>query len=237
MNNLGKSLLLLAATTVGLLSLPSVASAFTVTRQPDTFTDNSFRNLLSSGQFTEKFVAETRGGNGLPNGTRELGINTATGTPVAQGQFAWINGKAEDFILEYTGSKVNYTVGGQLLSSEAFSGPVTDIFLRTRAENGSIMFLSDLFLNGTSLGSLASTGAGGTDVDYLTISQLSGGFTLTGKSTMTWTGSIPTESKLAYQIKVGTSPTQSVPEPGTVAALLLTGIAAAGFGTKKKAAN
>lgn len=184
------------------------------------FTDTDFQTQIANGDFTELFVAESRMGNNQTNGDRELGINTATGTPVAQGQRVWSSGQAVNFVLEYTGSVVNYTVGGQLLSSTAFSGPVTDIFLRTRAAANSSLSLTNLVFNGQAFSDLGSAGAGGnSDVDYLQISKLSAPFTLTGTSTMTWTGAAPRSSQMAYQIKVGTSPNASVPEPGTVLAL------------------
>lgn len=220
--------------TLGLVSLPSAAKAFTLTNSPS-FTDTEFGTMLSTGEFTELFVAESRMGNNGLSGDRELGINDATFAPVAQGQRTWTSGTPVDFILEYTGNLVNYIVGGQTLSSTAFSGPVTDIFLRTRAAtrkdaggnilHQSSMALTNLLLNGVGLGSLLSStydSALNSDVDYLRVSGLTGPFTLTGKSIMSWTGTKPTGSNLAYQIKVGTSPqSESVPEPGTILALTL----------------
>ncbi|MBD2312577.1 PEP-CTERM sorting domain-containing protein [Desertifilum sp. FACHB-1129] len=224
----------LALATLGFVSVPAAAQAFTLSSSPS-FTDTEFINLLNTGEFTELFVAESRIGNNANNGDRELGINNAAFAPVAQGHRTWQSGTPVDFILEYTGNLVNYIVGGQTLSSTAFSGPVTDIFLRTRAATrkdaqGNItaqssMELTNLLLNGKSLGSLLSSTYDSllnSDIDYLRVSGLTGPFTLTGTSIMTWTGTRPTGSNLAYQIKVGTSPeTESVPEPGMVLALSL----------------
>lgn len=211
----------LALATMGTFSVPTLANAASFTPLPG-FTDTDFNQLRADGEFTELFVAESRIGNNRFNGDRELGINTATGFPVAQGQRVWNNGEEVDFILEYTGSAVNYTVGDRLLSSTNFSGPVTDIFMRTRATSDSEMTLTNLFLDGMPIDDLVSSTLGlpdPNDIDYLHIFDISTPFTLTGTSIMTWTdASNPLRgSHLAYQIKVGTTP--SVPEPSMVLAL------------------
>lgn len=220
---------------IGVFSVPTAAHAFSLVNRTG-FTDTEFNNMRAAGEFTELFVAEGRiGNNSLNTAEREIGINTDTGTPVASGQRTWVNGGLVDFMLQYTGSVVNYIVGGQTLSSTNFSGSVTDIFLRTRSTVNSSMALLDLAFNGVGIDSLSSSG---NDIDYLQISKISAPFTLTGKSIMSWTGTQPMRSNLAYQIKVGTTPqTESVPEPGTVAALLITGIATAASSKRKKVAH
>jgi hypothetical protein len=50
-------------------------------------------------------------------------------------------------------------------------------------------------------------------------------FTMTGLIAMDWMDAMPTNSNLAMQIKVGSTP-RRVPEPGVVGALLLAGGAA-----------
>lgn len=252
MNRLRQSLFALATAGLGMFSVSSAANAFTIVDRSG-FTDNNFTNLIKTGEFSELFVAESRiGNNNTSTAERELGINGAItysptlanpdrfvgGLPVVTGEKAWGNGNLVDFILEYTGSVVNYTVGGQVLSSNVFSGPVTDIFLRTRAADKSTMALSNLVFNGIGIGNLSSLGAGGSDIDYLQIAGITSPFTLTGKSLMSWTGDQPMRSNLAYQIKVGTTPQTEVPEPGTVAAILLTGgVLALGKKKEQKATN
>ncbi len=76
--------------------------------------------------------------------------------------------------------------------------------------------------------SLSSSGtSSGPDTNYIEISDISAPFEITGTALLSWTGPEPTRSNLAYQIKVGNfySPSQQVPEPGTLGAILLTGIA------------
>jgi hypothetical protein len=246
-----KSLLIFALVTLGLCIAPNQAKAVTLTPLTSQdaipgFDDADFRALINTGQFTELFVAEGRVGNNSSNtGERELGINTANGTPVGAGNFAWGNGKVWDFRLEYTGSAVNYQVfdANQTISlfSQAFSGPVNQIYLRTFANRGSgnnlqnTVSLTDLVFNGTSIGSLSSSGSANSDVDYLGLSNFSAPFTLTGKTALSWVGSAPSRSNLAFQIKVGNSP-QSVPEPGILGGICLAAAMGATVSKRKKVA-
>ncbi len=219
---------------IGLTLAPKEASAFTLVNRTD-FTDIDFESLRTQGQFTELFVAEGRmGDTGFQNRSeQEIGILGDTKgqgfTPVERGDRNWVSGQILDFVLEYTGSKVTYSVDGQTLSSSAFNGGASDIFLRTFAKpDGSKSTLSELVFNGTGIGSLQSMATATADTDYLQISNVSTPFKLTGKTSFTWTGSsAPQRSNLAYQIKVGNSLTQSVPEPGMVAAIFVTGAASA----------
>ncbi|MEM7556684.1 MAG: choice-of-anchor W domain-containing protein [Cyanobacteria bacterium P01_A01_bin.84] len=234
--NKGKIVFAVSLAAFSLCAVSNPANAFSLVDRTN-FNDTDFRDTIKDNKFSELFVAEGRIGNNKLNGDRELGINTATGAPVAQGQFNWGNNSFYDFSLEYTGNKVNYFLDGNLLSSEKFSGSVTDIFFRTRAAAESQISLSHLTFNGNQIGSLSSKGNDSSDVDYLQISNISSPFTITGKASMAWTSNQPPRnSHLAYQIKVGTSPTTSVPEPGITSALLVAGITGLGLGRKKKQA-
>ncbi|MEM7725570.1 MAG: choice-of-anchor W domain-containing protein [Cyanobacteria bacterium P01_A01_bin.45] len=235
MTKVNKCKLFFAAslTAFGFCAVSNSANAFTLVDRSD-FTDTDFRDAINNDEFSELFVAEGRIGNNQFNGDRELGINTAKGVPVAQGQFTWGNSSVYNFVLEYTGSKVNYFLDGNLLSSEDFSGSVTDIFFRTRAATDSQISLSDLTFNSTQIGKLSSQGTNGSDVDYLQISNISSSFTITGLASLSWNVNKPNNSQLAYQIKVGTSPIKSVPEPATISAVLLAGLAGLGLGKKSQ---
>ncbi|MGV0024033.1 choice-of-anchor W domain-containing protein [Phormidesmis priestleyi] len=230
--------LVLSAT--GLAANSLSAKAATIVPQT-TLTDTDFQQLITTGKFTESFVAQSRIGNNATNGTQEIDLLNPQNNllPVDQKQRKWNSGQAIDFSLEYDGSLVKYIVGNQIVSSNVFSGAVSDIFFRTRAAANSSLLLSNLAFSDAKSKNLAitdvlSSGAASSDVDYLQLSKISGAFKLTGKSTMTWTGTNPTNSNLAYQLKVGTTPIQKkVPEPGTIAAIMLTGLAIAG--SKKKA--
>ncbi|KAF3887757.1 MULTISPECIES: choice-of-anchor W domain-containing protein [Nostocales] len=235
-----KLLLIFGLLTLGLCTVPNPAKALTLSQNPN-FTDTDFENLIKQGQFSEKFVAEGRIGDLGGLATYELSINDDIqqgGQPVEQQQYAWVNNQPVNFSLEYTGNSVKYIVGGQTLSSTAFNGPVSDIFIRTFASQNSVVSLSDLVLNGTSLGSLNSSSLGlASDVDYLRISDISDPFVLTGQTTLFWAGTTPPKnSQLAYQFKVGGSSKTSVPEPGTIGAIALVAFAGLGYSRKKPAA-
>ncbi|NJL10645.1 MAG: PEP-CTERM sorting domain-containing protein [Calothrix sp. SM1_7_51] len=231
-----KCLLFLATTAIGINFLSASARALVSVTPLPRLTDDEFNNLIRTGQFSELFVTESRIGNNATNGTQEISVQDPRNSllPVTQGQRQWTSDQPVNFRLEYTGSTVNYTVGDQLLSSNAFSGSASDIFLRTRAENNSRLNLMNLLLNGQSLPSLMSSGANISDIDYLRLGNLPSSFTLTGDSTFSWLGEPPRNSQLAYQIKVGNSASRSVPEPAKLAGLLLIGILGIGFGKRQK---
>lgn len=219
------SSVLLAA--LGLAISAAQVKSATIVPQP-TLTDLEFNKLITDQKFTEKFVAQSRIGNNAINGTQEIDLLDPSNNhlPVGQLQKKWTNGVAVNFTLKYENSVVTYIVDGQTLSSSKFSGSVTDIFFRTRSTATSSMLLSDLKFtdnhsSNLSLGNLMSSGA---DIDYLQLSKIKGNFTLTGKSTMTWTGNTPGQSALAYQIKVGTTPQRKVPEPNAAGVLLVAGL-------------
>jgi len=254
-----KLFLSLGLVALGLFIAPNPAKAVSIvplaSQDADSdFDDVDFNLLLDQGDFKELFVAEGRiGNNGTGgNGEREMGINrdvratVGAGLPVATADFTWGNGKVWDFSLEYTGSQVTYKVFDanqtfQLMTQE-FSGPVTDIFFRTFANKGSgnnlqnAVSLTNLFLNGTALGSLGSASTTTTaDRDYLHVAGISTPFTLTGKTALSWVGAAPSRSNLAFQIKVGTS--KSVPEPSTLGAIFVATVTGAAALKRKKVAS
>ncbi|KYC38716.1 hypothetical protein WA1_36720 [Scytonema hofmannii PCC 7110] len=233
-------LLIFGLVTLGLCITPNPAKALTLTQNPN-FTDTDFENLIKQGQFSEKFVAEGRIGDLGGLATYELSINEDIkqgGKPVEQQQYTWVNNQPVNFSLEYTGNNVKYVVGGQTLSSTAFNGSVTDIFIRTFASQNSTVSLSNLVLNGTGIGALNSSSLGiASDVDYLRVSDISNPFVLTGQTKLFWSGTTPPRnSQLAYQFKVGGSSKTSVPEPGTIGAIALAAFAGVGCSRSKKAA-
>jgi hypothetical protein len=243
LRNQGRICAVLGLAAIGFAVAPNSANAFTLVNRTG-FTDADFENLRTQGQFTELFVAESRMGDNLASaGNHEIDIIGDTKksfTPDQAGNRTWLNGQILDFVLEYTGSQVTYSVDGQTLSSSNFTGGASDIFLRTFAKPaGSQSSLSDLVFNGTSIGSLQSaaiTNAAVTtaDTDYLQITGVTAPFRLTGKSSFAWTGTTPRNSNIAYQIKVGNT-SQSIPEPGMVAAVVVAGAASVINKRKKQA--
>jgi len=208
--------------TAGLSLVSGVASAATVTSLPD-LTKEQFNAL----NFTELFVAEGRiGNNSLNDAERELGINDKSGQPVQSAQFVWEQGTEYDFTLNYDGSMVNYSVGGTELTSETFSGSIDTIYIRTNETANSNVRIDSLVFNDEALDAFSEPIDD--EEDYLKISDISEEFTLLGKVSFSWTGTQPTRSHIAYQIKVGNS--EPVPEPLTI---LGSGVAL-GFGALLK---
>lgn len=86
-----------------------------------------------------------------------------------------------------------------------------------------------------SVNDLFSNGSSSRDIDYLLLNDVSSPFKITGTASMSWEGTDPRGSRNAFQIKVGNSPTPtSVPEPGTIGAMFVTGMTGLGLSKKKK---
>lgn len=122
----------------------------------------------------------------------------------------------------------------------AFTGNANKIFIRTRGSGGNkpvgSVRLTNLLFNGQAYApGLTSTGSdSGADIDYLAISDFTSPFMLTGKSTFGYDNGTPSGSHLAYQFKVGTTPSEAVPEPASL--LGLVAVFGLGAGLKRKLA-
>jgi hypothetical protein len=167
--------------------------------------------------------------------------------------------KTVDFSLEYNEKKdangkkngyVSYILDGIKMEATDFKKDVidvTDIFLRTRSSGiGSSVVLSNLMLNGKALKdstgkTVNSLDSVGSEVDYIRVKDLTPGFKLTGQTSLSWdkTKANPTQSSLAFQIKVGNSPKpkRKVPEPNTLAAIFIAGVIGAGLKKKQEQAT
>lgn len=188
-------------------------------------------SALTNGGSLERAVGEGRIGNNAGTGTWEQAIWElgGVGTPVAQAQLAaFTSGTGVPFSISFDGaSTVSYTFGPSTLTWSLIDGPFTDIFLRVRATAASSATLSNLFLDmpgaadDTAIGSLA-TGAGGT-AEYIRVSFMGNNlpaFTLSGDSTFAWTGSVPANSQLAYQVKFS----NVVPTPAAASLMVAAGL-------------
>jgi len=235
--NARNSLFTLGITALGLLMAPNSAQAANLVSNAN-FTDQDFNSLIDNGEFSELFVGEGRIGDRGKAATYELSINDDVqkgAKPVTQKQFDWQSGEKYDFTLEYDGNKVNYMLGGQKLTTNDFSGPINSIFFRTSAGAKTTTSLTDLMFNGTAIGDLTSSDNNIRDIDYLQLDDVSSPFKITGKASITWEGKAPKNSLNAFQIKVGNSPTPtSVPEPGAIGAIFVTGLSGLGLRKKKK---
>lgn len=219
--------------TVGLASLPTAAGAFGLSFVNN---DNDFNDLNPN----LAFVAEGRIGNNTGGGTHELNFhgineNNPTATLGNEAHFTWESGVSTVFKLMYdaTTRNISYQVGNTVLNSIANNNAVSDIFIRARATvSDTSIAIANLVFNGTSLSQ--SLAIGGTSnwsdsMEYLRISGVTDSFTLEGTSLMSWGNTLPTNSNLAYQIKVGNA--EAVPEPLSILGL---GLGASGLALMKK---
>ncbi len=248
--NVNSSLFSLALATLGMFTVPAAANAFTLShissdgyRHDGTAwgADNAYDALFPDSDSADDtaFVAESRFGDLGGAAEKEFKIFDHSDGDLDQLNFGWENGKSYNFSLEFIQDQGwSYSLFDfdthEILASITgeFDAAFNNIFIRTRADQGNSMVVDNLFLNGTALNdsSAATDVTGEFAVDYLRIYDVSGPFTLTGTSTMSWTEDLnkPLRSALAYQIKVvNIEDTQSVPEPTlalglTVGALAMT---------------
>jgi hypothetical protein len=243
MSNTRKRLTLGALTlSVGLLTAGAVSAADTKIFNADTdagVTDNSV-----PGYSELPLVGEWRIGDRGGSATHELKVGTNTGTPSAfnDAQFPWVSGESVDFSLTYDGTNATATLGTSSVSFAVAAPSSFDALLIRTATPGTetSVVLSNLELVSTLGGTLLSNGSITNDWDsdqvdgdrlikWLGVSKagdLASGFSLTGDVTLSWTGSAPTQSNLAFQVKAADGPNE-VPVPATLALL---GLGLAGLG-------
>ncbi len=186
---------------------------------------------------TPAWAAESRiGVEGY--GDYEIDIHNSDFTDVTDEEFSWVNGEEYDFSLSFDGSQLVYDVAGVTVSKTVTQGNFSDLLIRTTARQvGNSAEVKNLFLNNVAVSETSFFQCdGGCDYwnssQYLQISDLSGPFTLTGTSVLSWEGDRPTRSNLAYQIKlVEGDDSQPVPEPASIIGL---GLIAAGASQLKR---
>lgn len=150
------------------------------------------------------FVAEGRIGDRGGAATFEMDLGPDTGAPAAAAQYDWPNGIAVPFSVEYqpSGPLVIFTLGSQQLTYVPDVG-LGEIFFRTRAtETGTSILLDQLALNGDAICGNSQATGDGLDILRLADQNLLLPWTLTGQATLVWTGTPPSQSRLAFQIKV-----------------------------------
>lgn len=192
----------------------------------------------------EVAVAEGRIGGA---GTHEVGLfgpPAFTGQPPIASQpggstdIAWVSGSPVNFSLARTGTTLTFTMGSYTgIFTDTEVADIDGLVFRVRpagpVSQPSDMLLSNLVFNGNALASLGAATpppVPGTNSGPVTTLRAlegigAGNFTLTGAATMSWTGTQPTNSNLAFQIKAYDTPT-AVPAP---AALALFGIGLLGL--------
>jgi hypothetical protein len=186
--------------TVGLLLFsPLTAAALTVDHIA---TDAELLTMLSD----TLFVSEGRIGNNALNGDFEVDLGGDTAAPEEIGQYVWPNGTPVDWSLTYDHLThlVTFTVDAIELQWVSQLEGYTDIFVRTRAvDDGTSITVGDLVLDGETVGDVSAAVGDGLDILWIGEGTLDDGFTMTGTANLSWSGTPPLHSRLAFQIKVG----------------------------------
>jgi hypothetical protein len=193
--NLATRCLALAA----LLAIPCTAAAALSTSHLATDAD------LLTLQPAVDFVAEGRIGDLGGAATFELDLGASTSSPAVMVQYAWQNGVTEPFTLVYdaTVGEARFTLGGHTL---VYSTPLgaDELFVRTRAiPAGASVAVKDMTLDGEIVGDLSQASGDGLDILRIQGGTLMDGFVLHGNAVLAWSDAPPTQSRLAFQIKVG----------------------------------
>jgi hypothetical protein len=189
---------IVALLALGVIGLSGTASSFATRHLPS---DAELLALISD----TLFVAEGRIGDLGGAATFELDLGQSTSAPATSANYGWVSGQAEPFTLSYNNvtGLVSFTLGGITLNYTTPFSLFGDIFVRTRAVDAMrSVVVQDFVLNGQSVGDLSSANGPGLDILWISDATLSSGFTLTGVATLSWTGAAPTQSRLAFQIKI-----------------------------------
>jgi len=237
-----KNLALAAVLAVSTMATAAQAATVTVSSFVG---DVPFNNICALGtsnnQECENVVGEIRGGGG---GTYEQSLNTPTQFGAVTDDFSWTKEQKEAFTLSHaTNGLMSLTLAGQTITmpnpTGAYDGltGANAMFIRIRNNSAAqTLSLSDMMLNGMSIGGIASgdllddgntVGSGSNGAGYLRIDGFDFGqaWSLTGDVALDWAGAnVPNRSRLNANFKVATLPTAPIPLPAAGWMLL------AGFG-------
>ena len=151
-------------------------------------------------------VAEGRIGDRGGAATFELDLGQDTGAPFVTANDNWVSGQVEPFSLGFNHitNVLTFQLGGHTLQYSP--GPnMEEFFIRTRStKDGATVLIDNLVLDGEVLGD-QSQAVGPDALDILRIhgADFTDGFLLTGDATLSWGATLPNNSHLAFQIKVG----------------------------------
>jgi len=200
-----RTLAAIAATATFMLSHNSALAASTVTT----------RHLASDAELDEvfpdaknAFVAEGRIGDRSGGATFEAGLGETAAAAAASGQHDWQRGVREPFTLAYSKDRnlVVFALGNNTLTFAPEKGAdMTDIIIRAQALDAKASVgVADLIIGSRGVpDSSMAFGANGLDILWIRGASLQDGFLMTGFATLSWQGTAPSQSKLAFQIKVG----------------------------------
>lgn len=169
-------------------------------------------HLASDAEFlalspSPAFVAEGRIGDLGGAATFELDLGQETSMPAVTRQYPWVSGQVESFTLTYDAlnDEATFELGGETLVYDVNGVFFNVMFLRTRAVNSdSAVSLTNLFYNGLPVGDQSAADGNLSGIDYLVLEDgdFTSGFVLTGDAALSWTGTAPTQSRLAFEIKL-----------------------------------
>ncbi len=245
-----KSFLGLAALAIGFLGAPVSANAFTL---GGVINGEEAFNQLGA---TIDVAAEGRIGDLSGAAEHEFNIHYDEGgqtVPTEYRYFDWVSGQGEDFTLTFNDGMLTYEIGGQKLEY-GITDTFNDLFIRTTArKQGNNVVVDNLMLNGQAIAENSSFACSeGCDYwnssQYLWLTDLEESFTLTGITTMTWTGdpkklrdrTAPHRSELAFQLKLDDvimgDELATVPEPVSMSlfSVGVVGLAMAGLRRQEK---
>ncbi len=216
-----KNRIVIAAVAAFVVSVAgSAASAATVV--PSNL--NGYLSVSNNPLTTKVFETRARhGGSGWTHGIR----NPMTGVYDNTGTFTSLrsNGNTVPFSISYDGDTLTYTVGSNTRTGAA-TGNVTDLWFKANNNGsggqGSSVVVSDLFLNGGSLGGSSVESFGGENFFFVSSGSLGENFTLTGNITLSW-ASTPSHEGLKFEV-IAFSSAVLIPLPGAA------GMALAGMG-------
>jgi hypothetical protein len=230
-----------AAVAAPALATPTLSNHFA--------TDSAFTSYLAGKGVllpqNETFVAQARSGNNAANGDYEAGLhippNFTNAGPVGMaGQMSWGVGNVVNptraFTLSRTGNTITFSIGTYTGSyTAAGNAQVNALGFRARSQSaGNSTVLSNMRVNGVLMPQLSLNAVDG-GIDLVVLSGLRNDFTITGEARLGWTGTtIPTGSRLGFQIKGLTGFQEPVPEP---AALGLLGLGLAGLALRRRRAR
>ncbi|MBX7151303.1 hypothetical protein K1X84_06650 [bacterium] len=170
---------------------------------------------LDESELEFAYMAEGRIGNVVTgSSTHEIDLGRSNSGPFYYGQtsnFQWQSGVAYPFSLTYDGNDdVYFSINGTAVTYEFHGNEdvIERIFVRARSQSNTSIVLDNFVLNNTTVDDTlnASASAGTVNVLQIAGGNLKEGFTLTGRVKMTFPTSgtnRPTNSSLAFQIKVG----------------------------------
>ncbi len=193
------------------------------------FTYDSDAEFLASG-FTKVGGVNVRWGNNATNGDWEFSVVDGSDSPMDQQQVRWSNHGVPELKVDFDDEGISADLGsssGDIAESSwmADLGSYNTVLFRAKSTNG--LELTDISVNGDLLTNLLS---GDSNAQYIGISMAD---FISGSLSLKFTADAGSGSDPGAQIKFGSLPTASVPEPGSLGLVLL-GIAGVFGATRRR---